>query len=124
MGWPPQVGELLPRSEEAIGVRDKLATYSLNMDNSTGRAKARGFALILGITIDSIDYLEAEIRAGIQRVPIASVREGSCFGVRCAVDFPLRGVGSLRSRRVRLRTAWVITGANACPRMTSAYLKP
>jgi len=29
MEWPPQVGELLPRADEAIGVRYKLETYSL-----------------------------------------------------------------------------------------------
>jgi hypothetical protein len=29
MGWPPQVGDLLPRAEETTGVRVKLLTYSL-----------------------------------------------------------------------------------------------
>lgn len=47
MGWPPQVGELLPRAEEAIGVRYKLATYSLDPFHEDGGPKAKGFAQIL-----------------------------------------------------------------------------
>ena len=74
MGWPPRVGELLPHAEEAIGVRDKLSGYSLNTEHGHGGPKARGFARILGITLDSIDYLEAQICASVMRAPISKVR--------------------------------------------------
>jgi hypothetical protein len=73
MGWPPQPRELLPRAEEAYGIREKLARYSLNPSNKRGGPKARGFALILGVTIDSIDYVETQIRLEIQRYPIKTV---------------------------------------------------
>jgi hypothetical protein len=56
MGWPPQVGELLPRAEEATGVRYKLATYSLAIDHRDGGPKAQAFAAILGISQHSIQY--------------------------------------------------------------------
>lgn len=46
-------------------MRVKLATYSLDVTNKDGAPKARGFELILGITIDAIDYLEAQILARI-----------------------------------------------------------
>jgi hypothetical protein len=49
------VGELLPRGAEAVGVRHKLATYSLNSAHEDGGPKARGFKRILGIAIDDID---------------------------------------------------------------------
>lgn len=29
MSWPPQIGELLPRGQDAYGVHEKLADYSL-----------------------------------------------------------------------------------------------
>jgi hypothetical protein len=57
--------ELVPRAADAFGVRVKLATYSLDVTNKDGAPKARGFELILGITIDAIDYLEAQILARI-----------------------------------------------------------
>jgi hypothetical protein len=79
----------MPRAEEATGVRYKLATYSLNPFHENGGGKAKGFAQILGITIASIDYLEAEICMAIQVRPITAVRE-SPFGVRCVVAFPLQ----------------------------------
>ena len=54
MGWPPRAGELLTRAEEASGVREKLSGYSLNTSHEDGGPKARGFELILGITIADI----------------------------------------------------------------------
>jgi hypothetical protein len=124
MAWPPRVGELLPRAEEATGVQDKLATYSLNPAHEEGAAKARGFALILGIAPDSIDYLAAEIHRGICESPVAVVRVKHGFGVACAVDMPIRGLGRRSTRIVALRTAWLIESAEVPPRLTSAYLRP
>jgi hypothetical protein len=124
MGWPPQVGELLPRADEAIGVRQKLETYSLDLAHEDGVAKALGFAQILGITLASVDYLEAEIRRGVQANPISEVRRGSPFGLRCVVTFPLRGIGVHRERAVPLRTVWEFATPLASPRLVTAFLKP
>jgi hypothetical protein len=68
----PAVGEVLPRGAEAFGVRYKLATYSLDITNDDGGPKARGFELILGITIDAIDYLEAQILARVLDTPVST----------------------------------------------------
>jgi hypothetical protein len=124
MGWPPKVGELLPRADEAVGVREKLRSYSLDLGHVAGGPKARGFALILGITIDSIDYVEAEIHSGIRRAPIKAVRDTSPFGLACIVEFPIQGLASRANRIVNLRTAWLLAEPGAPPRLTSAYLKP
>jgi hypothetical protein len=118
------VGELLPRAEEAIGVRYKLATYSLNASHKRGSSKARGFATILGITIDSLDYLERQILAGISEAPLMAVRPSRSFGFNCAVDVPVRGVDLRGDRIVRVRTAWLLADPDAAPRLTSAYVKP
>jgi hypothetical protein len=66
------VGEVLPRGAEAFGVRYKLATYSLDITNEVGAPKARGFEKILGITIDAIDYLEAQILARVLDTPVST----------------------------------------------------
>lgn len=124
MGWPPQVGELLPRAQEAFGVRYKLETYSLAISHQSGGAKAKGFALILGITIDNAAYLEAEILRGILASPIVAVRTRRPFGITCAVDCPVRGIGALSARVAPVRTAWLFSDPASSPRLTSAYLKP
>jgi hypothetical protein len=124
MGWPPQVGELLPRAEHAFGVREKLASYCLNMEHDKGGPKARGFAAILGITHDSIDYLEAEIRAGIQRHPIKAVADNHPYGWKCVVEFPLHGVGSYSERVVNLRTVWELAAPHLPPRLVNAFPRP
>jgi hypothetical protein len=118
------VGELLPRAEEAIGVRYKLATYALDMEHEVGGPKAQGFARILGITIDSIDYLESEIHAGIRDTPISSVRNNCPYGLSCVVEFPLRGVGGYEGRVVKVRTIWQFAATGTRPRLISALLKP
>ncbi|HSS43336.1 MAG TPA: hypothetical protein VLK37_12400 [Solirubrobacterales bacterium] len=123
MGWPPKVGELLPRAEEATGVREKLASYSLNTDHHSGGPKARGFAVILGITMDSINYLEAEMRLAITRYPITAAVDNQPYGWKCVVDFPLEGIGRYSGRVAKVRTVWELTSPILPPRLVNAFLK-
>jgi len=121
---PPAAGELLPRGAEAFGVRVKLAMYSLDIAHKDGGPKARGFARILGITIDDIDYLEGAIYTGILVVPVSSVRDNPPWGVNCTVIVPVRGLGEKHARVVNMRTAWLLTSGADPPRLVNAYLKP
>jgi hypothetical protein len=123
MGWPPRPGELLPRAEEAYGIREKLAGYSLDRNHPVGGPKARGFLKVLGISMASIEYLEAEIRAGILRAPITTTRKNPHDGINCVVEFPIRGVGTRSEIVVKLRTVWLLRH-DFPPRLISAYLKP
>jgi hypothetical protein len=123
MEWPPQVGELLPRADEAVGVRKKLEDYSLAIEHKDGGPKAHGFAVMLGITLESVDYLEAEIRKGILCSPITKVADRPVIGVKCVVEFPLRGLGDRAARQARLRTVWEFADRSAPPRLVSAFLK-
>jgi hypothetical protein len=122
--WPPQVGEPLPRAAEAFGVHYKLATYSLDIAHKDGGPKARGFELILGITIEDIDYLEDAIEAAILETPVCVVRDNPPYGVNCVVDFELRGLRDKSDRVVEVRTAWELTGPGEPPRLVSAYPNP
>ncbi len=124
MGWPPQAGELLPRAEEAFGVREKLSTYSLAATHSDGGPKAQGLAQILGITSQSLDYLEDEIYDRIQVTRISSVRQNPPHGVNCVVQFSIRGVGPYSGRIARLRTVWEFASSDSPPRLVTAFLKP
>lgn len=124
MAWPPQVGEVLPRAGAAIGVRRKLAEYSLAKSHPAGGSKARGFSLVLGIEAGDIDYLESKIRSGILTAPIRAVRVEHQHGLKCVVDFPLRGLGDKNDRVVNLRSVWLFSTENAPPRLITAFPKP
>lgn len=105
-------------------MRRKLATYSLDKTHDDGGPKARGFELILGITIQDIDYLEAVLRAGILVTPISAVRMRAPYGVHCEVRVPVRGLGVKRHRTIDALTGWEHAAPRAAPRMTTAYLRP
>ena len=120
----PQVGDPLPRDTEAFGVRDKLESYSLNRAHKDGGPKALGFERILGITIDDIDYLEAQITSGVLRAPIASIREKPPHGTHYVLELPVRGIGSHSGRTANVRTVWEIAEPGDPPRLVSAYIKP
>jgi hypothetical protein len=124
VSWPPEAGKLLPGAARAARVREKLAGYSLNEAHEAGGAKARGFRLILGITIADLDYLETSIKSGIAETPIASVRHNPPHGYNCLVEFDLQGRGERSGRAVRLRTVWRIAGPGEPPYLTTAYLRP
>lgn len=104
-------------------MRRKLLRYSLDQGHEEGWSKARGFAVILGITIENVDYLETEIRTEILNTPVASVRDNSPYGVNCVVEFPVRGVGGYERRVARLRTVWELADAGSRPRLVSAILR-
>jgi uncharacterized protein len=120
----PAVGELLPRAAEAFGVRYKLATYSLDITHKSGGPKARGFDRILGITIDAIEYLEAQILARVLDTPVSEVRDNPPHGVNCAVDIQVRGIGAKADRIVTVRTAWIVSTPDDPPRLVNAFPKP
>jgi len=121
---PPAAGSLLPRGAEAFGVRVKLETYSLDPTNDAGAPKARGFQVILGITIEDIDYLEGAISTGILHVPVSEVRDNPPWGTKCVVDLSMRGRGEKSGRVANVRTVWEIAGTDVPPRLVNAYCKP
>jgi hypothetical protein len=121
---PPAVGELLPRGAEAFGVRRKLATYSLDLTHDDGGPKARGFELVLGITIDAVDYLEAQILARVLDTPVSDIRNSPPYGVKYVVDMQVPGIGAKADRVATVRTAWIISAPGDPPRLVTAYPNP
>jgi hypothetical protein len=121
---PPIVGELLPRGAQAVGVRYKLATYSLDLAHKYGSPKARGFELILGITIDAIDYLEAQIMARILDTPVSDIRDNQPYGVNYLVNIQVRGIGAKGGCVINVRTVWTFEDPGAPPRLVTAIPKP
>jgi hypothetical protein len=123
VSWPPKIGETLQRAAEAAGVREKLAGYSLNPEHDRGGVKARGFERILGITLEHIEYLEAQLRQAILATPITAVRDRSPYGYVCEIKIPIQGIGAKRDRTVEVTTAWVGDSPDSAPRLVNAYIR-
>lgn len=121
---PPAVGELLPRADEAFGVHRKLATYSLDIAHKKGGPKARGFELMLGITIEAIGYLETQILARVLDTPIGEVRGNPPHGINYVVDIQVRGIGAKADRVITVRTVWIVGATDDPPRLVNAFPKP
>jgi hypothetical protein len=122
--WLPRVGQPLPRASEAVGIRRKLILYSLNTSHESGRHKAAGFERILGITVDDVDYVEAEIRRAIIATPVKSARDCAPYGVNAVVEVPLRGLRAKNDRVVNVRTVWLLIGPGHPPQLTSTFPRP
>jgi hypothetical protein len=101
-----------------------LTTYCLNTTNEFGAAKAKGFALILEITIADVDYLETAILGAIATAPVTAVRDCTPHGVNCVVEVPIRGRSRKSTRSVNVRTVWRIGAPGDRPRLTTAFPRP
>jgi hypothetical protein len=119
----PTVGGLLPRAADAFGLRYKLETYSLDPNHKRGGPKARGFDLILGITIDAIDYLETQILVRILDTPIREIRDNAPYGIKCSIDIQIPGIGAKADRVATVRTVWAFDRPGAPPRLVNAFPK-
>lgn len=72
----PSIGEALPRPQEAVISAAKLRDYALNSDHPKGRAKARVFASVLGITEDSWELLRDELLRALPEGRIYEIMPG------------------------------------------------
>ena len=122
MTWPPQIGELLARAEEAYAVHEKIAGYSLKLGHPRGGEKADAFARVLGITAADLDYLAEALLEGARTIPITTIRDRGRHGVLCQVIVPVRGLGDHVGRTANVLTAWEIRWEDDPPRLVTAYI--
>lgn len=123
MSWPPAIGELLPRAEDAYGILDKLQGYSLNFGHEVGTHKARVFLSVLGITFNDADWLAEQLLVGVCERFVSAVRDNSPHGVLCEVFVPVTGVRELADRTAVVTTSWEYSSPEAAPRLVSAYIE-
>ena len=61
-----------------------------------------------------------QIKARLLDTPAIAVRENPPYGVNCAVDVPVRGIGAKADRVITVRTIWIYETPDAPPRLVSA----
>jgi hypothetical protein len=123
VSWPPHIGELLPRSEDAYGVHEKLAGYSLSREHAGGRHKAVLFEAVLDISAADVDYLAESLIAGIADSPVGAVRENAPHGFLCEVRISVRGLRARSDRTAVVVTAWEVASDGDAPRLVTALIK-
>ena len=120
MSWPPQIGELLPRAQDAHGVHEKLVDYSLKTGHPRG--KAGGFAQALGIKADDVEYVAEALLSGVRATPMSGVRAAGVHGFHCEVIVQVRGLRDRADRVGHVLTAWQIRWDGDRPRLITAYI--
>lgn len=122
--WPPAVGQALPRAEAAYGIEEKLRGHSLNDEHPVGMHKARVFRSALGITLEDVDHLIAELLVGVLQATIATVRDNAPHGLLCEVPVPVQGVKQAGLAIAITTTVWEYRSQECAPRLVSAYINP
>jgi hypothetical protein len=118
--WPPEVGEPLPNAEEAYGIHDKLARYSLKAGHP--RAKAEAFERVLAVTADDLEYVAEALVRGVRTTPVSGVRPAGAHGFHCEVIVSVRGLRDRADRVANVLTAWQIRWQGDPPRLITAYV--
>jgi hypothetical protein len=106
-----------------VGVRRKLATYSLAMDHTRGGPKAHLFKQLLGITLGDLDHLATEIERELPSCRVTRVHKKPEGLVGCGVLIPVRGVGIHQTRVMVVTTGWELRYVGDRPRLVTAYIK-
>ncbi len=122
MPWPAEVGKLLPGAEDAYGIHEKLAGYSLKLGHPGRGKKAEGFARVLAVTADDVEYLAEALLGGIRTTPVSRVRPAGEYGSHCEVIVPVRGLRDRADRVANVLTAWQIRWRGDAPRLITAYI--
>jgi hypothetical protein len=114
MGWPPRIGDPLPRATDAWCAQDKLTDWILS-EGGHGPEWNR----IFRVTVDDLDLVWESITEGVLTAAITAIRQPNT-GIGCEVLFELK----VNGRVAFVVTAWHYADANAMPRLVTAYPKP
>lgn len=115
MGWPPQVGEELPRSAECWYEQVKLVGWVLG-EEGHGKEWQR----VMHVGVEDAEEVWKAVVASVAQARVTGVRDLGRFGLNCEVDAPL----TIGERSATIRTIWHYATPGAAPRLVSAFPKP
>jgi hypothetical protein len=110
----------LPHGDRAY-IGDKLERYVLSSENDCGKPKARGFAVVLGITPERQQLLRDALVEAAAVSDEAVPQPDLGFGARFRLDFELHTA----TGAAIVRSAWILRTSEDFPRLVTCYiLKP
>lgn len=112
MGWPPQVGEALPRAADAWCAQEKWLAWIL-ADDGHGPEWAK----VLQVEADEWELAWKALKEAVREVSIETVRSLDAGGVSCGVTAEL----TIGERTAPVVSAWHYPEPGAAPRLVTAY---
>jgi len=112
MGWPPRIGETLPRAADAWCVREKWLAWILAADGHGSE-----WANVLQVATDEWELAWQALKEAVREVAIETVRSLDGGGVTCGVTVEL----TIGERTAPVVSAWHYAKLGAAPRLVTAY---
>jgi len=114
MGWPPQVGEKLPRAAECWYDHVKLDEWVL------GRGHGAEWRKVFGDAATDRDRVWQAIALAALGATVIEVRDRASHGITCGT----RELVVLDGRSSPVTVSWHYASPNAAPRLATAYPSP
>jgi hypothetical protein len=112
MGWPPNLGEILPRAEEAWYDPVKLDEWVL-----AERGHGSEWERVFLVSREDRERVWEAIAAAAQGAQIKTVRDRGADGVVCGVEVEV----TIGERTAPVTISWHYEDAEAAPRLATAY---
>jgi hypothetical protein len=108
----------LPNPHKAVVEIGKLRDYSLNVNHTVGKHKARVFKAALGLTVQQADWLR---NRALEVAVTGDARPGtsSVFGDTYVIDAWI----TYKGRTALVRFSWIVEFGTDFPRLTSCYVR-
>jgi len=108
----------LPNPHKALVEIRKLRGYSLNVDHSVGKHKARVFKAALGLTVQQADWLRTQ---ALELAVSGEAAPGSpsVFGDTYVIDAWI----TYKGKTALVRFSWIVELGTDFPRLTSCYVR-
>ncbi len=115
MGWPPQIGETLPRATDYWYEQIKLDGWVLN-PGGHGPEWERVFR----VTVADRETVWAALAEAVADLAIVEVRDRGDNGIVCGV----RGEVTIGERSATVEMSWHYAAHDSAPRLVTAYPSP
>ena len=108
---------ILPNPDLAIIDDDKLTGYSLNLDHTEGKHKARVFKSALNMDASDSDELKQALLDALGNYD-AIPTKSNAYGQKYVIDFPLNHQG----KTATIHSVWIIRNNEDFARLITCYV--
>lgn len=115
MGWPPQIGEPLPRAADAWCVPEKWVAWIL-----AEHGHGTEWRTVLGIEAGEWERAWEALKEALREATVETVRLPDAGGVGCGVTVNL----AIGARGAPVTSAWHYAAEGTAPRLVTAYPTP
>lgn len=114
MSWPPDIGEPLPRAEDAWYEQVKLEGWIL-----AERGHGPEWRRVLRVGVEDSGRVWQAIVMVVPRARVATVRDRGAEGIVCGVEVEL----TIGGRTAPVTLSWHYAEDSAAPRLVTAYIR-